>query len=101
MTTAVDVARGVSRLFVQEGFSPIQEFTLANGLQSVAGDIEERLNELIAIEHCVGEARIVIAIDHDAGRRLGRVAVAPDEPARLLVFAAPRGDSTYSYSWTT
>ena len=29
--TAVDVARGVSRLLLQEGFSPILEFTLANG----------------------------------------------------------------------
>lgn len=31
MTTAADVARGVSRLLIQEGFSPILEFTLANG----------------------------------------------------------------------
>ncbi len=31
MATAIDVARGVSRLLVQEGFSPILEFTLANG----------------------------------------------------------------------
>jgi hypothetical protein len=29
--TAPDVARGVSRLLMQEGFSPILEFTLANG----------------------------------------------------------------------
>ncbi len=29
--TAQDVARGVSRLLLQEGFSPIVEFTLANG----------------------------------------------------------------------
>ena len=29
--TAADVARGVSRLLMQEGFSPILEFTLANG----------------------------------------------------------------------
>ncbi|MBI3676443.1 MAG: MmcB family DNA repair protein [Proteobacteria bacterium] len=29
--TAVDVARGVSRLLIQEGYSPILEFTLANG----------------------------------------------------------------------
>ncbi len=29
--TATDVARGVSRLLMQEGFSPILEFTLANG----------------------------------------------------------------------
>ena len=29
--TAADVARGVSRLLIQEGFSPILEFTLANG----------------------------------------------------------------------
>jgi hypothetical protein len=29
--TAGDVARGVSRLLIQEGFSPILEFTLANG----------------------------------------------------------------------
>ena len=29
--TAQDVARGVSRLLLQEGFSPILEFTLANG----------------------------------------------------------------------
>jgi hypothetical protein len=28
--TAQDVARGVSRLLMQEGYSPIQEFTLAN-----------------------------------------------------------------------
>ena len=28
---AADVARGVSRLLLQEGFSPILEFTLANG----------------------------------------------------------------------
>jgi Uncharacterized protein conserved in bacteria len=28
---AVGVARGVSRLLIQEGFSPILEFTLANG----------------------------------------------------------------------
>ena len=31
METAGDVARGVSRLLIQEGFSPILEFTLANG----------------------------------------------------------------------
>ena len=31
MTTAADVARGVSRLLIQEGFSPILEFSLANG----------------------------------------------------------------------
>lgn len=31
METASDVARGVSRLLIQEGFSPILEFTLANG----------------------------------------------------------------------
>jgi len=30
MATAIDVARGVSRLLIQEGFSPILEFTLAN-----------------------------------------------------------------------
>src|SRR5215469_3358779 len=29
--TAADVARGVSRLLIQEGFSPILEFSLANG----------------------------------------------------------------------
>lgn len=29
--TAQDVARGASRLLLQEGFSPILEFTLANG----------------------------------------------------------------------
>jgi hypothetical protein len=29
--TAVEVARGVSRLLIQEGYSPILEFTLANG----------------------------------------------------------------------
>jgi hypothetical protein len=29
--TAIDVARGVNRLLIQEGFSPILEFTLANG----------------------------------------------------------------------
>jgi hypothetical protein len=31
MVTATDVARGVSRLLMQEGFSPILEFSLANG----------------------------------------------------------------------
>jgi hypothetical protein len=31
MENAADVARGVSRLLIQEGFSPILEFTLANG----------------------------------------------------------------------
>jgi hypothetical protein len=31
MASAIDVARGVSRLLIQEGFSPILEFTLANG----------------------------------------------------------------------
>ena len=31
MATALEVARGVSRLLIQEGFSPILEFTLANG----------------------------------------------------------------------
>ncbi|HEY1615412.1 MAG TPA: MmcB family DNA repair protein [Rhizomicrobium sp.] len=31
MITAADVARGVSRLLMQEGYSPILEFTLANG----------------------------------------------------------------------
>src|SRR5579862_1510042 len=31
IVTAQDVARGVSRLLPQEGFSPILEFTLANG----------------------------------------------------------------------
>ncbi len=31
MITAACVARGVSRLLIQEGFSPILEFTLANG----------------------------------------------------------------------
>ena len=31
MNTAQDVARGVSRLLMQEGYSPILEFTLANG----------------------------------------------------------------------
>jgi hypothetical protein len=31
MQTAADVARGVSRILIQEGFSPILEFTLANG----------------------------------------------------------------------
>jgi hypothetical protein len=30
-TTAADVARGASRLLIQEGFSPILEFTLATG----------------------------------------------------------------------
>ena len=29
--TAIDVARGVSRLLLQEGYSPILEFTLPNG----------------------------------------------------------------------
>ena len=40
--TAGDVARGVSRLLIQEGFSPILEFTLANGrrldVAALAGD---------------------------------------------------------------
>jgi hypothetical protein len=31
MTNAADVARGVSRLLIREGFSPILEFGLANG----------------------------------------------------------------------
>jgi len=31
MITAGEVARGVSRLLIQEGFSPILEFSLANG----------------------------------------------------------------------
>ncbi len=31
MENASDVARGVSRLLIQEGYSPILEFTLANG----------------------------------------------------------------------
>jgi len=31
MTSAAEVARGVSRLLIQDGFSPILEFTLANG----------------------------------------------------------------------
>ena len=31
MTNAADVARGVCRLLIQEGFSPILEFSLANG----------------------------------------------------------------------
>ena len=31
MITAADVARGVSRLLIQEGFSPILEFSLPNG----------------------------------------------------------------------
>lgn len=31
MVTAADVARGASRLLIQEGFSPILEFSLANG----------------------------------------------------------------------
>ena len=31
LVTAQDVARGVSRLLLQEGFSPILEFTLTNG----------------------------------------------------------------------
>jgi hypothetical protein len=31
MITAAEVARGVSRLMMQEGYSPILEFTLANG----------------------------------------------------------------------
>lgn len=31
MITAAEVARGVSRLLIQEGFSPILEFTLGNG----------------------------------------------------------------------
>jgi len=30
-STAADVARGVNRLLIREGFSPILEFTLANG----------------------------------------------------------------------
>ena len=30
-STAADVARGVNRVLIQEGFSPILEFTLANG----------------------------------------------------------------------
>lgn len=29
--TAADVARGVSRMLIQQGYSPILEFTLANG----------------------------------------------------------------------
>jgi len=31
MENAADVARGVSRLLIQEGFAPLLEFTLANG----------------------------------------------------------------------
>jgi hypothetical protein len=31
MENAIAVARGVSRLLIQEGYSPILEFTLANG----------------------------------------------------------------------
>src|SRR5579862_6399437 len=31
MIAAADVARGVSRMLIQEGFSPILEFSLANG----------------------------------------------------------------------
>jgi hypothetical protein len=30
-STAADVARGVSRLLIQEGYSPVLEFTLPNG----------------------------------------------------------------------
>jgi len=30
-STAMDVARGVSRLLLEEGYSPILEFTLPNG----------------------------------------------------------------------
>ena len=31
MTTAIDVARGVSRLLMQTGYAPVLEFTLPNG----------------------------------------------------------------------
>jgi hypothetical protein len=40
--TAPDVARGVSRLLIQEGYSPVLEFTLASGrrldVAALAGD---------------------------------------------------------------
>lgn len=42
MENALGVARGVSRLLIQEGFSPILEFTLANGrrldVAAIGGD---------------------------------------------------------------
>ncbi|HEY3777011.1 MAG TPA: MmcB family DNA repair protein [Rhizomicrobium sp.] len=42
MITAAEVARGVSRVLMQEGFSPILEFSLANGrrldVAALAGD---------------------------------------------------------------
>jgi hypothetical protein len=42
MENAMGVARGVSRLLIQEGYSPILEFTLANGrrldVAAIGGD---------------------------------------------------------------
>ena len=42
MENAIAVARGVSRLLIQEGYSPILEFTLANGrrldVAAIGGD---------------------------------------------------------------
>ena len=43
-STAAEVARGVSRLLIQEGYSPILEFTLPNGRRLMWGPGSRRRN---------------------------------------------------------
>ncbi len=40
-------------------------------LQGIARHVEQRLDQLVAVEHGVRQARVVVALDDDAGGRLG------------------------------
>ncbi len=44
---------------------------LSDGLEGVTRHIEQRLDQLIAIERRVRQARIVIPVDHDSSARFG------------------------------
>src|SRR6185312_9366899 len=52
---------------------------LADRLQRVARDVEQRLYELIAIEERARQARVVVALDRNGGRCFG-----PEQPMHVL-----------------
>ena len=79
-STAADVARGVNRLLMQEGFSPILEFTLANGRRlDVAALGPDGL--MLGVPGAAYHLEFTRAHGHAAGR-------APTED-NLLVFYLP------------
>ena len=79
--TAQDVARGVSRLLLEEGYSPILEFTLPNGRRLDVAAIGPG-GEMLGVEIKVALADLQAATRN--GRNIWTIATCSISPFRRI-----------------